>query len=103
MCIPSKFPARSNLSRLLLEPTTRPDKDRALSSILSDSHRPRSDVALTHFPEEKNSMRRALPLFAALFFLGSMALGTVFGTVRGIVHDPQHRPVSDAKVILQAK
>jgi outer membrane receptor protein involved in Fe transport len=48
-------------------------------------------------------MRRALPLFAALFFLGSMALGTIFGTVRGVVHDPQHRPVSGATVTLQAK
>jgi len=32
-----------------------------------------------------------------------MVLGTVFGTVRGIVHDPQHRPLSDATVTLQAK
>jgi outer membrane receptor protein involved in Fe transport len=48
-------------------------------------------------------MRRAIPLFAVLFFLASAAFGTIFGTVRGIVHDPQHRPVSDAKVILQAK
>jgi outer membrane cobalamin receptor len=48
-------------------------------------------------------MRRALPLFAALCFLGSMAIGTIFGTVRGIVHDPQHRPVSGATVTLQAK
>jgi outer membrane receptor protein involved in Fe transport len=48
-------------------------------------------------------MRRVLSLFAVLSFLGSAAWGTVFGTVRGIVHDPQHRPVSDAKVVLQAK
>jgi outer membrane cobalamin receptor len=48
-------------------------------------------------------MRRGLPLFAALFFLGSTAWGTIFGTVRGIVHDPQHRPVSDAQVTLKAK
>jgi hypothetical protein len=48
-------------------------------------------------------MRRAIPLFAVLFFLATTALGTIFGTVRGIVHDPQHRPVSDATVILQAK
>ena len=47
-------------------------------------------------------MRRAIPLFAALFLLGSIVLGTVFGTVRGIVHDPQHRPLSDATVTLQA-
>src|SRR5580698_4744005 len=48
-------------------------------------------------------MRRVLPLFAVLSFLGSAAWGTIFGTVRGIVHDPQHRPVSDAKVVLAAK
>jgi outer membrane receptor protein involved in Fe transport len=48
-------------------------------------------------------MRRGLPLFAALFFLGSTAWGTIFGTVRGIVHDPQHRPVSDAKITMKAK
>jgi outer membrane cobalamin receptor len=48
-------------------------------------------------------MRRVIPLLAVLFFLSSAALGTIFGTVRGIVHDPQHRPVSDAKVTLQAK
>jgi outer membrane receptor protein involved in Fe transport len=47
-------------------------------------------------------MRRAIPLFAVLFFLASFTCGTIFGTVRGIVHDPQHRPVSDAKVVLQA-
>jgi outer membrane receptor protein involved in Fe transport len=48
-------------------------------------------------------MRRVLPLFAAVFFLSSAALGTIFGTVRGIVHDPQHRPVADAQVTLRAK
>jgi len=47
-------------------------------------------------------MRRAIPLFAALFLLGSIVFATVFGTVRGIVHDPQHRPLSDATVTLQA-
>jgi outer membrane receptor protein involved in Fe transport len=48
-------------------------------------------------------MRRAIPLFAVLFFLASAAFGTIFGTVRGIVHDQQHHPVSDAKVTLRAK
>jgi outer membrane cobalamin receptor len=48
-------------------------------------------------------MQRALKLFAALLFLGSAAIGTIFGTVRGIVHDPQHRPVTDANVVLKAK
>jgi hypothetical protein len=32
----------------------------------------------------------------------AIALATVFGTVRGIVHDPQHRPVGGANVVLKA-
>ena len=48
-------------------------------------------------------MRRVLPLLAALLFLGGTALATIFGTVRGIVHDPQHRPVTNAQVTLQAR
>src|SRR5260370_420766 len=48
-------------------------------------------------------MRKAL-WFALLFFpFASTALATVFGTVRGIVHDPQHRPVSGILVDLKAR
>jgi len=32
----------------------------------------------------------------------SIALATIFGTIRGIVHDPQHRPVADATVKLKS-
>jgi outer membrane cobalamin receptor len=32
----------------------------------------------------------------------TVALATVFGTVRGIIHDPQHRPVPGANVTLKA-
>ncbi len=32
-----------------------------------------------------------------------LAGATIFGTVRGIVHDPQHRPVPDVSVVLKAK
>lgn len=40
---------------------------------------------------------------AALLLLAAVSLfGTVFGTVRGIVHDPQHRPIADAQVVLKA-
>lgn len=47
-------------------------------------------------------MRRIL--FLAVFLLTAVSsLATVFGTVRGIVHDPQHRPVSDIKVVLKAR
>ncbi len=31
------------------------------------------------------------------------AYATIFSTVRGIVHDPSHRPISDAEVLLRAK
>jgi outer membrane receptor protein involved in Fe transport len=48
-------------------------------------------------------MRRIWKLFLVLLFGGTAAFGTIFGTVRGIVHDPQHRPVADAKVVLKAK
>jgi outer membrane receptor protein involved in Fe transport len=48
-------------------------------------------------------MRRLLLFaFSFLVFAGA-ALATVFGTVRGIVHDPQHRPVSGVLVVLKAK
>src|SRR6202451_813115 len=48
-------------------------------------------------------MRRVLRLLAALLFFGGGSLATIFGTVRGIVHDPQHRPVTNAQVTLQAR
>src|SRR5262245_40243386 len=48
-------------------------------------------------------MLRAGSTFAVLLLLGSTAFGTVFVTVRGIIHDPQHRPVSSAQVVLKAK
>src|SRR5712664_3502900 len=48
-------------------------------------------------------MRGIFRLLALLFFLVVPALATIFGTVRGIVHDPQHRPVADATVALKAK
>jgi len=48
-------------------------------------------------------MARILQAFAMVLLLAGAALGTVFGTVRGIVHDPQHRPVAGAEVVLKAK
>jgi hypothetical protein len=49
-------------------------------------------------------MRRRY-LFAAVFWLGmvSAAMAVVLGTVRGVVHDPQHRPVPNIQVTLKAK
>jgi outer membrane cobalamin receptor len=45
-------------------------------------------------------MRRILALVVFLV-AASGAFATVFGSVRGIVHDPQHRPVPDITVILK--
>jgi hypothetical protein len=49
-------------------------------------------------------MRRLAVLlgFLCVFFVGTAAHATIFGTVRGIVHDPQHRPVPGARVTLKA-
>ncbi len=33
----------------------------------------------------------------------STALATIFGSVRGIIHDPQHRPIQSAMVMIKAK
>jgi outer membrane receptor protein involved in Fe transport len=37
------------------------------------------------------------------FACSSASLAGIFGTVRGIVHDVQHRPISGAQLLLQAK
>jgi len=48
-------------------------------------------------------MRRPYPLFAIVFLFASIpALATVFATVHGVVHDPQHRPFAGADVTLRA-
>ena len=45
-----------------------------------------------------------LKLFAfGALLLAAVAFANDYGAVRGIVHDPQHRPVQDAMVMLKAK
>jgi len=46
-------------------------------------------------------MRRIFIAFVLLLFVQA-AHATVFATVHGIVHDPQHRPVAGAQVLLKA-
>jgi hypothetical protein len=46
--------------------------------------------------------RKVSLLVAAALFSASVLLATIFGSVRGIVHDPQHRPVAGAQVTLQS-
>src|SRR5271157_481436 len=48
-------------------------------------------------------IRIKLLAFAALLLLTPAAFANVYGAVRGVVHDPQHRPIQDAMVMLRAK
>src|SRR6202047_173898 len=41
--------------------------------------------------------------FAALLLLGPAAFANIYGAIRGVVHDPQHRPIQNAMVMLRAK
>jgi outer membrane receptor protein involved in Fe transport len=49
------------------------------------------------------SFMKRVSWFAVFLFLAFPVFATVFGTVRGIVHDPQHRPVPGISVTLQSK
>lgn len=44
-----------------------------------------------------------IPMLATLLALTVAASATIFGSIRGIVHDPQHRPVEGAMVMVKAK
>jgi Carboxypeptidase regulatory-like domain/TonB dependent receptor/TonB-dependent Receptor Plug Domain len=41
--------------------------------------------------------------FTLFFLLDAMAFATIFGSVRGIVHDPQHRPIRSVQLTLKAQ
>jgi hypothetical protein len=43
-----------------------------------------------------------LLLAAAIFSSAVPARATIFGNIRGIVHDPQHRPIANASVVLKS-
>lgn len=45
---------------------------------------------------------RILP-FALFLVLSLASLASVVGSVRGGIHDPQHRPVQNAMVMIKAK
>ena len=48
-------------------------------------------------------MNHKTPLIIATLFLSSLpALANVYGAIRGVVHDPQHRPIQGATVTLRA-
>jgi hypothetical protein len=47
-------------------------------------------------------MRRIFDAFVVFLLFGASAFASIFGTVRGVVHDPQHRPIADASVKLKS-
>src|SRR5436190_19753209 len=50
-------------------------------------------------------MRRTAAAGAATVFIllsAAAVFATTFGSVRGVIHDPQHRPVHGAKVVLRS-
>jgi hypothetical protein len=46
---------------------------------------------------------RVVPLLGVLLFLSAEVFATTFGSVRGIVHDPGHRPIEGAQVTIRAR
>ena len=48
-------------------------------------------------------VRRSLIFLAVSCWLTVGAIATGFGTIRGVVHDPKHRPIVDAEISLKAK
>lgn len=46
---------------------------------------------------------RIILLCGVVALMSSMALATIFGSVRGIIHDPQHRPIQGAMVMLKSR
>ncbi len=49
------------------------------------------------------SIRGLVLLCASLPLSAALAFSTIFGNVRGIVHDPEHRPIQNATVTLHSK
>src|ERR1043165_5506813 len=51
---------------------------------------------------EGRMLTKTFVLMASLL-IGSAALASVFGSIRAIVHDPQHRPVGHARITVQSR
>jgi len=46
---------------------------------------------------------KGLLTVTVLLMFTDLAFGNVYGAIRGVVHDPHHRPIQDAMVMLKAK
>ncbi len=45
---------------------------------------------------------RSVLLCGTLLLLGAVSYATIFGAIRGLVHDPQHRPVQGAEITVRS-
>jgi outer membrane receptor protein involved in Fe transport len=50
-----------------------------------------------------HSLGQVISLTAVVLFLGAIALAMIFGSIRGVVRDPQHRAIQGAHVTLKAQ
>src|ERR1700739_3650563 len=48
-------------------------------------------------------MQHKFILLIALFLIRVPAFANIYGAIRGVVHDPQHRPIQGTMVMLRAK
>jgi hypothetical protein len=48
-------------------------------------------------------MRQVVRLTGVIPLLSAITFASIFGSVRGVVHDPQHRPIQGAQVTLKAR
>jgi hypothetical protein len=64
---------------------------------------PPAPISNLFFEGEKMLLRRIFLWSVAFIFIAMDCEAGIFGTVRGIVHDPQHRPIAGARVTLRAQ
>src|ERR1700756_4243239 len=64
---------------------------------------PRPRVGCISEIREENMIRKSTIALVFALVLITSAHATIFGSVRGIVHDPHHRPVSGAMVMLRSQ
>src|SRR5260370_3209758 len=48
-------------------------------------------------------LRRWMTILILIAVAAPAAMASVFGTVKAIVHDPQHRPVQGAEIVVQSR
>ena len=54
-------------------------------------------------PRLNKLVSAVLLLLCLTMIVTPAAYANVYGAIRGVVHDPQHRPIQDAMVMLKAK